>query len=123
MNCGNCPFGSQNFCAQGPTDHYTRLRHIHNSDRNRHDLVYDDAQPKGDGDQSGKVNTGDPLLRDKVLAKEIKTRRYSRLMLEAVSAKLRLIRWSNGEMVTEDMTAGRLASAQSSITRFQTIQS
>ena len=45
------------------------------------------------------------------------------LMLEAVSAKLRLTRWSNSEVVMEDMTAGRLAFAQISITRFQYIHS
>ena len=44
-------------------------------------------------------------------------------MLEAVSAKLRLTRWSNSEVVMEDMTAGRLAFAQISITRFQYIHS
>jgi hypothetical protein len=36
--------------------------HVHNVDRKGYAFAYDDVQPEGGEDQSGKVNAGDPVL-------------------------------------------------------------
>lgn len=45
-----------------PTNHYARLVHTHNVDGKGYAFAYDDVQPDGGEDQSGKVNAGDPAL-------------------------------------------------------------
>lgn len=50
------------FYTQDPTNHYARLVHVHNVDKKGYAFAYDDVQPEGGEDQSGKVNAGDPVL-------------------------------------------------------------
>ena len=45
-----------------PTNHYARLVHECLPDGKGYAFPYDDVQPSGGGDQSGKVNAGDPVL-------------------------------------------------------------
>ena len=45
-----------------PTNHYARLVHECLPDGKGYAFAYDDVQPSGGGDQSGKVNAGDPVL-------------------------------------------------------------
>lgn len=50
------------FYRQDPTNHYARLVHENNVDGKGYAFAYDDVQPDGGEDQSGKVNAGDPVL-------------------------------------------------------------
>ncbi|KAK3366305.1 glycoside hydrolase family 64 protein [Lasiosphaeria ovina] len=43
-----------------PTNHYSRVVHEANLDGKGYAFAYDDVQPDGGADQSGKVNAGDP---------------------------------------------------------------
>ena len=45
-----------------PTNHYARLVHECLPDGKGYAFAYDDVQPSGGDDQSGKVNAGDPVL-------------------------------------------------------------
>lgn len=45
-----------------PVNHYVRLVHECLPDGKGYAFAYDDVQPSGGGDQSGKVNAGDPVL-------------------------------------------------------------
>jgi hypothetical protein len=62
LNCENYPSELHTFFQQDPINHYARLVHMHNVDRKGYAFAYDDVQPKGSKDQSGKVNAGDPIL-------------------------------------------------------------
>jgi hypothetical protein len=62
LNCENHPSEPHTFFTQDPTNHYARLVHAHNVDRKGYAFAYDDVQPEGGEDQSGKVNAGDPVL-------------------------------------------------------------
>ena len=44
------------------TNHYARIVHDCNIDKKGYSFAYDDVQPDGGEDQSGKVNAGDPKL-------------------------------------------------------------
>ncbi|KAK3112243.1 hypothetical protein LTR53_011699 [Teratosphaeriaceae sp. CCFEE 6253] len=48
--------------TEHPTNHYARLVHEVNLDKKGYAFAYDDVQPDGGEDQSGKVNAGDPVL-------------------------------------------------------------
>ncbi|KAI0447868.1 hypothetical protein F4803DRAFT_188072 [Xylaria telfairii] len=50
------------FYRRDPTNHYARLVHVVNLDGKGYAFAYDDVQPDGGDDQSGKVNAGDPVL-------------------------------------------------------------
>ncbi|KAH7134436.1 hypothetical protein EDB81DRAFT_903415 [Dactylonectria macrodidyma] len=56
------PSQPDTFYRQDPTNHYARLVHEHNIDKKGYAFAYDDVQPDGGDDQSGKVNAGDPVL-------------------------------------------------------------
>lgn len=56
------PSDPRTFYAQDPTNHYARLVHQVNLDKKGYAFAYDDVQPDGGDDQSGKVNAGDPVL-------------------------------------------------------------
>ncbi|KAH7007152.1 hypothetical protein EDB80DRAFT_455384 [Ilyonectria destructans] len=56
------PSTPDTFYRQDPTNHYARLVHEYNIDHKGYAFAYDDVQPDGGDDQSGKVNAGDPLL-------------------------------------------------------------
>lgn len=56
------PSDPSTFYTQDPTNHYARLVHKHNVDGKGYAFAYDDVQPEGGEDQSGKVNAGDPVL-------------------------------------------------------------
>ncbi|USW51761.1 Putative beta-1,3-glucanase, Osmotin/thaumatin-like superfamily, glucan endo-1,3-beta-glucosidase [Septoria linicola] len=56
------PSQPSTFYTRDPTNHYARLVHEHNIDRKGYAFAYDDVQPDGGEDQSGKVNAGDPVL-------------------------------------------------------------
>ncbi|KAL2152233.1 hypothetical protein VTH82DRAFT_5417 [Thermothelomyces myriococcoides] len=45
-----------------PANHYARVVHECNLDGKGYAFAYDDVQPDGGADQSGKVNAGDPVL-------------------------------------------------------------
>jgi hypothetical protein len=62
LHCEEHPSEPGTFFSQDPTNHYARLVHVHNVDRKGYAFAYDDVQPEGGEDQSGKVNTGDPVL-------------------------------------------------------------
>jgi hypothetical protein len=62
LNCETHPSEPHTFFTQDPTNHYARLVHVHNVDRKGYAFAYDDVQPEGGEDQSGKVNAGDPVL-------------------------------------------------------------
>ena len=62
LNCEDHPSEPHTFFTQDPTNHYARLVHVHNVDRKGYAFAYDDVQPEGGEDQSGKVNAGDPVL-------------------------------------------------------------
>ena len=50
-------------CQGGrPTNHYSRIVHECNLDGKGYAFAYDDVQPDGGADQSGKVNAGDPRV-------------------------------------------------------------
>ncbi|KAI1453175.1 glycoside hydrolase family 64 protein [Annulohypoxylon moriforme] len=56
------PSHPRTFYQMDPTNHYARLVHEHNVDGKGYAFAYDDVQPDGGDDQSGKVNAGDPVL-------------------------------------------------------------
>jgi hypothetical protein len=62
LHCESHPSEPSTFFSQDPTNHYARLVHVHNVDRKGYAFAYDDVQPEGGEDQSGKVNAGDPVL-------------------------------------------------------------
>ncbi|RYP21177.1 hypothetical protein DL766_007988 [Monosporascus sp. MC13-8B] len=56
------PSAPVTFYRRDPTNHYARLVHECNVDGKGYAFAYDDVQPNGGEDQSGKVNAGDPVL-------------------------------------------------------------
>ncbi|KAI0397827.1 glycoside hydrolase family 64 protein [Xylariaceae sp. FL0594] len=56
------PSFPETFYKREPTNHYARLVHQCNLDGKGYAFAYDDVQPDGGEDQSGKVNAGDPTL-------------------------------------------------------------
>lgn len=54
------PSDPSTFYTRNPTNHYCRLVHEVNLDGKGYAFAYDDVQPDGGADQSGKVNAGDP---------------------------------------------------------------
>lgn len=54
------PSHPSTFYVREPTNHYCRLVHEVNLDGKGYAFAYDDVQPDGGADQSGKVNAGDP---------------------------------------------------------------
>lgn len=56
------PSDPSTFYRRDPTNHYARLVHQCNRDGKGYAFAYDDVQPNGGEDQSGKVNAGDPVL-------------------------------------------------------------
>lgn len=54
------PSPPQTFYRCDPTNHYCRIVHECNLDGKGYAFAYDDVQPDGGEDQSGKVNAGDP---------------------------------------------------------------
>lgn len=54
------PSDPATFYRRDPTNHYCRIVHEVNLDRKGYAFAYDDVQPDGGEDQSGKVNAGDP---------------------------------------------------------------
>jgi hypothetical protein len=62
LNSEDHPSEPHTFFTQDATNHYARLVHVHNVDRKGCAFAYDDVQPGGGEDQSGKINAGDPVL-------------------------------------------------------------
>ena len=63
--CHDCPDGwdrDQRRGGERPTNHYARIVHECNLDGKGYAFAYDDVQPDGGIDQSGKVNAGDPAV-------------------------------------------------------------
>jgi hypothetical protein len=56
------PSHPETFYRSDPTNHYSRIVHECNLDGKGYAFAYDDVQPDGGADQSGKVNAGDPKL-------------------------------------------------------------
>ncbi|KAL2127145.1 hypothetical protein VTI74DRAFT_11259 [Chaetomium olivicolor] len=56
------PSGPETFYRRDPTNHYARIVHECNLDGKGYAFAYDDVQPDGGEDQSGKVNAGDPKV-------------------------------------------------------------
>ncbi|KAK6956578.1 hypothetical protein Daesc_001856 [Daldinia eschscholtzii] len=56
------PSQPHTFYQRDPTNHYARLVHEHTVDKKGYAFAYDDVQPDGGDDQSGKVNASDPVL-------------------------------------------------------------
>ena len=56
----NHPADPSCFYKASPTNHYSRVVHDANLDGKGYAFAYDDVQPDGGADQSGKVNAGDP---------------------------------------------------------------
>lgn len=54
------PSDPATFYKRDPTNHYCRVVHEANLDGKGYAFAYDDVQPDGGADQSGKVNAGDP---------------------------------------------------------------
>jgi hypothetical protein len=54
------PSQPETFYGCDPTNHYSRVVHECNLDGKGYAFAYDDVQPDGGADQSGKVNAGDP---------------------------------------------------------------
>ncbi|KAK3328142.1 glycoside hydrolase family 64 protein [Cercophora scortea] len=54
------PSHPDTFYRGEPTNHYSRIVHACNLDGKGYAFAYDDVQPDGGSDQSGKVNAGDP---------------------------------------------------------------
>lgn len=57
-----CTFYRGDGGAAAPANHYARVVHECNLDGKGYAFAYDDVQPDGGDDQSGKVNAGDPDL-------------------------------------------------------------
>lgn len=62
LDCADHPSPPSTFYRRDPTNHYARLVHEVNLDGKGYAFAYDDVQPDGGEDQSGKVNAGDPVL-------------------------------------------------------------
>lgn len=56
------PSQPETFYRCEPTNHYARIVHQCNLDGKGYAFAYDDVQPDGGADQSGKVDAGDPAL-------------------------------------------------------------
>jgi hypothetical protein len=56
------PSEPSTFYRRDPTNHYARIVHETNLDHKGYAFAYDDVQPDGGADQSGKVNAGDPKV-------------------------------------------------------------
>lgn len=56
------PSDPSTFYKRDPTNHYARIVHEVNLDGKGYAFAYDDVQPDGGKDQSGKVNAGDPKV-------------------------------------------------------------
>jgi hypothetical protein len=56
------PSHPDTFYKREPTNHYCRIVHECNLDGKGYAFAYDDVQPDGGEDQSGKVNAGDPKV-------------------------------------------------------------
>lgn len=56
------PSDPSTFYRRDPTNHYARIVHEANLDGKGYAFAYDDVQPDGGKDQSGKVNAGDPKI-------------------------------------------------------------
>ncbi|KAB5530372.1 glucanase B [Coniochaeta sp. 2T2.1] len=56
------PSGCETYYRRDPTNHYARAVHEVNLDGKGYAFAYDDVQPDGGKDQSGKVNAGDPKV-------------------------------------------------------------
>lgn len=56
------PSDPATFYRRDPTNHYARIVHEMNLDGKGYAFAYDDVQPDGGQDQSGKVNAGDPKV-------------------------------------------------------------
>jgi hypothetical protein len=56
------PSQPETFYTGDPTNHYSRIVHDCNLDGKGYAFAYDDVQPDGGRDQSGKVNAGDPRV-------------------------------------------------------------
>ncbi|OIW35667.1 glycoside hydrolase family 64 protein [Coniochaeta ligniaria NRRL 30616] len=56
------PSDPSTFYRKDPTNHYARIVHEVNLDGKGYAFAYDDVQPDGGKDQSGKVNAGDPKV-------------------------------------------------------------
>ncbi|KAH6846931.1 glucanase B [Chaetomium sp. MPI-CAGE-AT-0009] len=56
------PSDPSTFYLSDPTNHYSRIVHEVNLDNKGYAFAYDDVQPDGGADQSGKVNAGDPAV-------------------------------------------------------------
>lgn len=59
---GEHPSHPETFYKCDPTNHYSRIVHECNLDGKGYAFAYDDVQPDGGADQSGKVNAGDPKV-------------------------------------------------------------
>ncbi|KAJ9138280.1 Glycoside hydrolase family 64 protein [Coniochaeta hoffmannii] len=62
VNCEHQPSGPETYYKRDPTNHYARIVHEVNLDGKGYAFAYDDVQPDGGEDQSGKVNAGDPKV-------------------------------------------------------------
>ncbi|KAK4234111.1 glycoside hydrolase [Achaetomium macrosporum] len=56
------PSHPETFYKSDPMNHYARIVHMHNIDGKGYAFAYDDVQPDGGEDQSGKVNAGEPRV-------------------------------------------------------------
>lgn len=59
---GEHPSHPSTFYGRDPANHYARIVHGVNLDGKGYAFAYDDVQPDGGEDQSGKVNAGDPRV-------------------------------------------------------------
>ncbi|KAG7289273.1 hypothetical protein NEMBOFW57_005639 [Staphylotrichum longicolle] len=59
---GEHPSHPETFYKCDPTNHYSRIVHECNLDGKGYAFAYDDVQPDGGADQSGKVDAGDPKV-------------------------------------------------------------
>ncbi|KAK5652139.1 hypothetical protein OQA88_10781 [Cercophora sp. LCS_1] len=62
VDCEEHPSHPGTFYRCEPTNHYSRVVHQCNLDGKGYAFAYDDVQPDGGEDQSGKVNAGDPRV-------------------------------------------------------------
>ena len=58
----NQPSDQSTYYKKDPTNHYARICHQVNLDGKGYAFAYDDVQPDGGKDQSGKVDAGDPKV-------------------------------------------------------------
>jgi hypothetical protein len=59
MDTEEHPSHPSSFYRRDPTNHYARIVHEVTLDGKGYAFPYDDVQPSGGDDQSGKVNAGD----------------------------------------------------------------